>query len=368
MISGKPVPVSRNARPAVVVVLCALSAAFTLYLFVRPPGMDALDRARFGDTIYGRAHRPFVGRVLVPWVVRGIAAVTPEPVRRATSAAIRDRLVRHGEPRSIDEYPYEFAAVVALLFLCLCGFAFCLRRLAVTTLRIDGWRADLVPIAALLLLPCMYVYMSFVYDFATLFLFTLGLVMLAEKRWVPFFVVFAVGTVNKESTILLTLVWLIHFRRSLSTRQLLLGAAAQVLVWLAIRGGISLAYAHNPGFPLEWHLPRNIHRFTHLGFYVMTRGPVSLLREFGPRALAVAGLVGIVLSRRSAPRFLKDAFWIIAPMLLVCALFGFLEEARDYYEFYPVGMLLLAHVLFRRAEPGVPSPTPRPLGSPPPAH
>ena len=79
---ARPVP-----GPARCLLLCLLPAAFALFVFAVSPGMDAYGRARFGDTMSGRAWRPFVGRVLLPWTVRGIAAITPEPVRAAVCLA-----------------------------------------------------------------------------------------------------------------------------------------------------------------------------------------------------------------------------------------------------------------------------------------
>jgi len=336
-------------------VLYAAAAVFALYLFVRPPGMDALSRARFGDAIYGRAWRPFVTRALLPWTVRAITIATPAAIRERVSGSVRARIVRNGEPQHVNEYPYEFAVTLVLLFACLVGFAFSLRRLARVTLGLTGWRLDLIPVPALLFLPCFYVRTSFIYDFPTLFLFTLGLVMLAERRWVGYFVVFAIACLNKETTLLLTVVWLVNLWNELPRRKLLLGAAAQVLFLLAVRGGLALLYADNPGTPLEWHLWRNLDRCSHIDYYLLTRPASSLLREFGPKALAVLGFAGVIASWKNGPRFLKDAFWIIVPLLLLSLLFGFLEEARDYYEFYPVGILLLARPLLGLSFPAKPT-------------
>lgn len=313
--------------------------------------MDALSRARFGDTIYGRAWRPFVGRVLLPWTVRAITLATPAAIRERVSGSVRAHMVRNGEPQHVNEYPYEFAVSLVLLSAYLLGFAFSLRRLARVTLGLTGRRLDLIPVPALLFLPCFYVHMSFVYDFPTLFLFTLGLAMLAERRWTGYFVVFAIACLNKETTLLLTVVWLANLWNELPRRRLLLGAAAQILLLFVIRGGLALLYADNPGTPLEWHLWHNVGRYSNLDFYLLTRPASALLREFGPKALAVLGFAGVIASWKNGPRFLKDAFWIIVPLLLLSLLFGFLEEARDYYEFYPVGILLLARPLLRLTVP-----------------
>ena len=48
--------------------------------FVTFSGVNSNDRASFADMITGEANRPFVTRVLVPWLTRGIAAVLPESI------------------------------------------------------------------------------------------------------------------------------------------------------------------------------------------------------------------------------------------------------------------------------------------------
>jgi hypothetical protein len=332
--------------------LYGLAAAFALYFLARPPGMDGLGRAPFGDMVYGRAFRPFVGRVLVPVIVRGVVAATPPRAATAVSAWMRARTTRGSWAPHCRDYPYESLVTLVLLFLCLLGFALSLRRLAATVLGWAGWGLDFLPVPALLFLPTIIgVHHTFIYDFPTLFLFTLGLAMLAERRWVLYFAVFTIAVINKESAILLALVWLLHCHRSMPVRLLLIGLAAQGLIWLLIRGSVAMAYSGNPGTPLEWHLLRNIHRFTHLDFYVMTRGPARLLRDFGLQAIAIAGFALVVASLRRAPQFLKDASWILVPLVVLCALFGFFEEIRDYLEFYPIAVLLLANQLALRRRP-----------------
>jgi len=335
-------PGTSRARLALFLAFYLLAAAWALWVFVRRPGMDAYDKARFGDTIHGRAWRPFVGRVLVPWTVRAVMAVVPDGAEAAVGNLVRQGVVPGENPGYVDEYPFEFAVTAALLLLCLVGFALALRRLAGVTLGVTGWRRDVVPVPALVLLPCMYIYMNYVYDFPALFLFTLGLLMVAERRRAAFLAVFAVGCLNKETTILLSLVWFLQFRKRVSWRRLLADLGLQVLLWLGIRGGIVLLYRDRPGEMLEWwHLSRNLAIPSKILAQLRGRPFGQIVRQRGANFLALLAGVAVLASLRKAPVFLKRAFWIVVPLVVLMFFFGFFDELRDLYEFYPVAVLVL---------------------------
>ena len=334
----------RRPRPrkAIPFLLYLLSAVFALYVFVVSPGMDAYSRARFGDTLTGRAWRPFVGRVLLPWTVRGTAALTPEPAREAVAGSVRALLTPEGKPEYIHDYAFEFALTVLLLFSSLLGFAYSLRRLAAVTLDLKGRGLDLVPVPALLLLPCMYTYMNYVYDFPNLFLFTLGLVMVVERRWPAFLVVFGLATLNKETSILLTLVWLLDSRGRLSGRRLAEGLAVQILGWAAIRGSITLLYQDNPGAVVEWwHLHGNLALGSRIIANLRHRPLSDIQTKWGPKLVVVLAAVGVAVSLRRTPVFLKRASVIVVPLFVLTLFMGTLEEARQFYEFYPIALLVL---------------------------
>lgn len=329
-------------RLGVLVLLYAVCAGFALYLFAKPPGMDAYGRARFGDTIYGRAWRPFVGRVLLPWTVRGIVAATPEPANQVVARDVRALFNPGTDPNYIEEYPYEFGVTVLLLLACLLGFALSLRRLGTLALKRHDFVPDLVPAAALLVLPTMYLYMSYVYDFPNLFLFTLGLVLIFERRTAAFLAVFVLASANKETAILLTLVWLLTSGRSLPRARRFGLAALQVLLWLGIRSSIGLIYRHNPGAAVEWwHLHANLMLGPRILKNLVHSPIMLLLRQWGPKLVALAALAGFIASLRQAPWFLKRAAWIGVPLFALALFMGSLEEARAFYELYPIAWLVL---------------------------
>ncbi|MBM3323351.1 hypothetical protein FJY69_07735 [candidate division WOR-3 bacterium] len=334
-------------RPVLLLAVYALAASFALSEFIRFPGLNSVPAEHFGpgffgDMVYGRAPRPYVTRVLVPLLVRAVVTLTPAEAAQTEADAIRQRLVRDGKPEWLDRYPFEFGVARVVLFLFLLGFAFALRELARQTLGWNGVQLDIVPVVALFALPGTYGYMSHLCDFPTLCLFTLGLLFIAQHRFWPFFLVFLVATVNKETSVLLTLVWAIDAVRRQGARHALPRAALQIGAWLAIRGLLALVFLNHAGPLLFFYLARN------LG--VFGRGPnYFLFRTIGNWLVVPVGLNFIYLAAffwalaelKKMPRLLKDAFWIVLPMAVLALLFGNVDELRIYYEFYPVILLVL---------------------------
>ena len=57
--------------------------------------------------------------------------------------------------------------------------------------------------------------------------------------------------------------------------------------------------------------------------------------------LVVAALISYKWKEK--PAFLKAALCIAVPLFGTTLFFGFLDELRDYYEIYPILVLLIAH-------------------------
>ncbi|MCX6844027.1 MAG: hypothetical protein NTX53_17320 [candidate division WOR-3 bacterium] len=344
-LRGKPArcrAVRRYVRALVIVALYSFGALFALSESVRWPGMVGGKRAEFGDMVYGRAERPFVTRVLVPWVIH--AGVTLMPSSAKALVASEDRAAVSSSPELswIEQYPVEFLLAMVVHFLALVAFAFALRRLCATLLELRGMPCDFAPLLALLTLPCMYAVFSHIYDFTNLLLFTLGLLMLAGRRWNWYLLVFLLATVNKETAILLTLLWALYERRRIPDRRYLARLALQVTVWLAVRAGLAALYNHNTGYLLVWQLPRNIHLLMRPEYLLLFRqiGNFPLV-PFGPNVVFLFALLVAVLRSPRTHRLLRDALWIAVPLLSFALLFGHIDETRAYYELFPVVFLIL---------------------------
>jgi hypothetical protein len=290
-------------------------------------GIDAYHRSRLVDMVHGTAWRPYVTRALVPIVARAGTALTPAPVAQSLTNAFTS---------------VEHVFVVLVMTVSLFAFQSALRRLFRETYNAGPVTPLVAALAGLASLPMFFgPFSRQIYDFTTLWSFTLGLALMAGRQWTAYLVLFAIATVNKETTILLTLVFAVHFLLAgrLPFNRALTLFAAQLTIFLVIRGAISYAFRHNPGEVVEINWA-NHNR-------VVLVDP-SLMSKRLP-LLAAAAVFGAWGWRDKAP-LLRDAIATLAPVLLVMGVtVGQVDEIRAYYEFYPIVIVLVADSVRRLA-------------------
>ena len=349
-----------SARPTVVRVIVLLLlystvASFAVSEFIRYPGLANMKPGLggedfFGDMVYGRAPQPFVTRVLVPWLIRAAVAVTPPAARAQIEESVRSSLTDNGQPVWLYQYPFEFTFAKNTLLLFAVGFAFALWWLARLTLDVSAPGLDVIPVIALFVLPGFYGYGGMLYDLPALSLFTLGLVLIAARRFWLYAVVFAVCVLNKETGLLLTLVWAVSeaHKRKLKPKQLVIGIGLQVGFWLVVRGLLLWSFRNNPGEPIALHLFRNAQVLAVPGNWFLFR-PVTgwLILPSGFNVLYVLGFIASLFALKRAPYFLKDAYWVVLPVFVLTWLFGNVDEMRVYYELLPILTLVLFDGLYR---------------------
>ncbi len=344
-------------RVIVLLLLYSTVASFAVSEFIRYPGLASVRPEMggedfFGDMVYGRAPQPFVSRVLVPWLIQAAVAVTPSAAKTQMGESVRRSLTSDGKPVWLDQYPFEFTFAKNILLLFAIGFAFALWWLARLVLDAPAPAADVIPIVTLFALPGFYGYGSMLYDLPALCLFTLGLALIAARRFLIYAVVFAACVVNKETALLLTLVWVIweshRNEPKLKRRQMVVRACLQVGFWLVVRGLLFLSFRNNPGETITLHLFRNARVLAVPGNWFLFR-PVAgwLILPRGFNVLYLLGFVASLLALKRAPRFLRDAFWIAVPLIVLTWLFANVDETRDYYELLPIVALVLFSGLYR---------------------
>lgn len=339
-------------RLLVLAVLYTAVAGFAVSEFIRYPGLASArpafgGEAFFGDMVYGRAPLPYVTRVLVPWLVRAVQAAIPPTIKAGLEQNLRRSLAPEGKPEWLYRHPLEFVVTKNLLLLFAVGFALALWWLARLTLDAPSPAIDAIPVFTLLALPGLYGYASHLYDFPALCLFTLGLALIAARcRWL-YPAVFLLVAVNKETALLLTLVWAISESRRLSPRQIVRGVAWQMALWGLIRGALLLTFRDNPGDAIGIHLFRNLQVLAVPRNWFLFR-PIGdwLVLPVGFNLLYVLGLGLSCVALRRASRFLKDAFWVAIPFIVLTWLFGNVDEMRVYYELLPVIALVLFSGLY----------------------
>jgi hypothetical protein len=260
-------------------------------------------RLALSRLVDGTADRPFVYRILMPFLIRVAIQIFPMPATVYASL---------------------------LIYFSLLGFVICIRSFSALY-----WESVMIVdaigvVAPIMLLPLM-LWNRHVYDFSTLFLFSLGLKLMAQAKWRSFFLVFILNCLNRETAALLALVFFIcfwhRFRDILFWKLLLL----QMVVYSGIRFAIMWKFQNNPGGIVENHF--------RLHLFALQMEPLLVLIHvlFGFLLLILA-----VWDWKKKPFFPRQAALGIVPVLSVLYLFwGIPFEIRVFYEAYPLILLLV---------------------------
>ncbi len=317
--------------------LTALIAGCVLIMFVIFPGINDDKPSMFGDMIYGKASKPFVYRVLLPATVRMLSAPVTQTLRNTISNKIEDSISLNKLFKKLKwekELAVEYSFAMLIMFLSLWGFSIAVRYLFILFYNTSPWFADSVSVLALLGLPTMFQYTSFIYDFPLLLLYTLGLIFLYKQDWIKFLIIFLVGCINKETTILLTLVFFIFYKSGLKKELFNKLLIAQLAIFFFVKSLLYFVFKNNPGTFIEFHLID--HNLRLLTGYDLTL------------AAAVLGLILLVFFKwNEKPNFLKISLSMLIPLVILTLFLGYLDELRDYYEVYPAVIIFIVHSISR---------------------
>ncbi len=317
------------------------AAVFTL-VYTAGSTFNGNPRAQYIDLVNARSDKPYVYRMLVPWLIRSTSQLIPNSFEERINQLPEKNPVLKPILRALTwekAYLHLYLIGIGIIYLFLVGFMLALRRLFTTLfaapVRFERW----LPVFALaFLFP--WVNVTYIYDFASLFFFTAGLVLCLRANWTGYLLVFALGCLNKETTILLTLQFMVYFgfqtrlKRSLFWRLLV----AQLVIFALSRIGLALYFSKMGGGMAEFHL------FDHnlpLLYRWITQPP--------PSAYLLSLLLLLLFFYRwnEQPLFLRDGIWILAVLVVLTLLLGWLNEWRDYLEAFPFVYLIFAHNLAR---------------------
>jgi hypothetical protein len=193
---------------------------------------------------------------------------------------------------------------------------------------------EVVALAALVALQTMFNYQNYIYDIPTLAIFTFGLQLLAQERILFFVAVYSVGLFCKETVVLLALVFFLHNWRRMQARKFVFTMLFLVTVFVGSRVLLNAVYSNNLG---DYLLPQ------------LFKHNVALLHSYPPASVvATGGILALTFGYwPEKPVLARNALCVLWPLLASCAVFGFLDELRDYYEAYPAVVLLVAFSVAR---------------------
>ena len=275
-----------------------------------------------GETIHaplqaltdGTALLPFQYRALVPWCVRVLTEAVP------TLGRVDLRVVYA---------PFEMAAAVGVYG----AFAYLLRVLGMA--RPSAAVAALgvfAPLAFNLVAPWRYNAIYFPYDTPSVAAFTLGLALLLDGRMKPYYALFVVATLNRETTCFLTMAYVLLAVGRERPGRVAAHAAAQTSLWVVVKAILTFVYASNA--PLDGQTG---------GLFAGMVGRSARILVSVPGLVYIAfvtmGGLGVVAwllrGRVSDPRLGRLA-WVGVPFLAGMAVVGELMEVRIYSELIPL--------------------------------
>ena len=341
MTSSNPIvqtpPLSRKVK-AGIVALYMLAAAIFMVIYITISTLNGNPRAKYIDLVYQTAHKPYVYRIIVPLTIRGISKLVPDNMERNLNTYIASHNELKKPLKRLKWEPSAFhlyATGILVMYVFLAGFLVALRMLFSSLFVSSKWFTSLVPILALFfLLP--WVNVTYLYDFSTLFFFSLGLTFLARANWTWFLILFGIGCLNKETTILLTVLFVVYygFHQRLERKQFWLLLAGQLAIFTAVKIILELVFRDNPGGLFELHVLD--HNLPLLWKWFRTYSPTTYF------LILLLSLI-LVYDWIKQPIFLRDGLVILFMLVLMTFLMGWLNEWRDYLEAFPIVYLLFIH-------------------------
>lgn len=188
---------------------------------------------------------------------------------------------------------------------------------------------DLEPLQrALAVMACMllFFYECKVYDLSSAMFFAFGLGLLVRRAWLRYLLVFALGCLNRETIVLLTLVFAVHYWDRLDRKTWLTLLTLQLIIFVSLRLWLLTIFALSPGVPYWWRLTANL-----LIFQKDVKFMLWHLLGFG------LVLSPCILRWQLQPIFIRQAFSLLLPALTVLYLiFGWVGELRVFIEAFPV--------------------------------
>jgi hypothetical protein len=156
------------------------------------------------------------------------------------------------------------------------------------------------------------------------------LILLYKQDWKNFLILYPIACFNKETTILLTIIFFIYYRPRLRTDHFYKLLLIQLTIFVMIKVLLFILFKSNPGSFIEFHLVD--HNIGLLTGYNLTL------------AFTLFSLIILIYYKwQEKPPYLKITFWNIIPLLVLTLFLGYLDEMRDYYEVYSTVIILISH-------------------------
>ena len=331
-MTPRPLP---RWKLAVVSVAVALHALAVMAVAVEASHLNYNTAADLPSMLDGTAYSPFAHRVLVPWTIRAVRAVTPQGLESAIerwcigNEGARYVLMHIDAP---PELAYEGILELALMYLCLLGFASFVFRAGRALFPDGDLPAIVAPFVGLASVSSLWPQL-YMYDDTTLLVWSACLYEMIRGRWDRYMFWFILGMLNRETTLYLVLPFLAYGWRTLPRPTLIRFGVAQAATGIAIKLFLIFRFRGNPGANVFWDVSGQFQ-------YVFTK-PYDLIDWIG----ALAVVLVLTYHWRRKPAVLRWQLVALVPLFLVYFTAGSPREYRVFFEIVPAASLLAAHSL-----------------------
>jgi hypothetical protein len=280
--------------------IVAFSSYQLYYVWLVWKGFSYLNSA-----VYSFETRPFVYRVLIPFLSRALEKITGI---------------------------HAVYCMVFLVVLSSIGLFYSLKYLYKSFLENEEYARLFSFVGCELTLLLILIGVK-PYDIATTMFFALSFGLLARGKFNLYYLIFVIASINRETTFLLSLFFIVYFFGKIPFGQYLFGVIYQGLAYLIVKIIIMSIYANVPGTPLQWR------PFEVITGYVDK--PVWFAVFFLIFFLIL--LAFSVYQWNDKPMFLRVAFCTIFPVQLILhILLGYSYEIRVFAEIFPIIFMLCA--------------------------
>ena len=296
------------------------------WLYFHPP-VGRNPNALFQEMIDGTAYRPHVTRALIPFVVRTIGGLLP-----ASSSDVLKRPLMwagfepvllpdtHPEIKPIDFFVWVYLAIASLALL---GEG--TRRFLAILYRGEGWLFVAGGALTVAVWPLLACYSSYVYDPFTPTLVVWAFIAGIRRRWVAYYPLLVLGTLNKETMALVPVAVGFTLSEADPSKAPWKRTVADVAIAAFVHMGVALLFFRaNPGSLVEFHLLD----------HNLSRAAAAL--ALPPAALIFVLVAGLCLPDwRRKPRAAKALAMLAVALAAAAFLFGYIDELRQYSESLP---------------------------------
>ncbi len=173
---------------------------------------------------------------------------------------------------------------------------------------------------------------GYIYDIPSVAIFAGALAAILERRFWVFAAIFAIGTVNRETTAFLVVTYVIVEGREGRWRELLPRAFALTLLWAAIKGALWWRFQENVDPNYSGDLYKEVYERNWAALQHDARTTLHHVTSvFGYLWLPVAlGLRGL------RQRSLRWALLVCVPVVAAMFYVGLMEEIRIFGELLPL--------------------------------